>query len=74
MLRTFDQQDKIFISRWLRNPLRTGAVIPSGSMLARLMANQVDAAGDGVVLELGGGTSPGTPPLSHFHPVRCANT
>ncbi len=56
MLRIFDQQDKIFISRWLRNPLRTGAVIPSGSMLARLMANQVDAAGDGVVLELGGGT------------------
>ena len=56
MLRIFDQQDRLFLSRWLRNPLRTGAVMPSGSMLARLMANQIDTAGDGVVLELGGGT------------------
>ncbi len=56
MLRILDQQDRLFFTRWLRSPLRTGAVMPSGPALARLMAAQVDTVGDGMVVELGGGT------------------
>ena len=49
-------QNGLFFSRWLRRPLQTGAVVPSGRSLARLMAAQVDADGTGLVVELGGGT------------------
>jgi phosphatidylethanolamine/phosphatidyl-N-methylethanolamine N-methyltransferase len=49
-------QDGLFFSRWLRRPLRTGAVVPSGRSLARLMASQVDPGTDGLVVELGAGT------------------
>lgn len=48
--------DGLFFSRWLRRPLRMGAVVPSGVELARLMAAQVDPAANGLVVELGGGT------------------
>lgn len=50
------RQDGLFFSRWLMNPLRTGAVIPSGSALAQLMAAEVDLERPGLVVELGGGT------------------
>lgn len=50
------RQDGLFFSRWLKNPLRTGAVVPSGSALAQLMAAEVDLARPGAVVELGGGT------------------
>jgi phosphatidylethanolamine/phosphatidyl-N-methylethanolamine N-methyltransferase len=49
-------QDGLFFSRWLRRPLRTGAVMPSGRTLARLMASQVDPRAAGTVVELGAGT------------------
>jgi phosphatidylethanolamine/phosphatidyl-N-methylethanolamine N-methyltransferase len=49
-------RDGLFFSRWLRRPLRTGALVPSGSELARLMAAQVDPTADDLVVELGGGT------------------
>lgn len=44
-----------FLSAWLRNPLQTGALLPSGSGLARAMAAQV-VPGQGMVVELGTGT------------------
>lgn len=45
-----------FLKNWLKNPLRMGAVAPSGPVLARRMANYVDPAGTGPVIELGPGT------------------
>ena len=44
-----------FLRTWLRNPLRVGAVAPSGSALARLITADIDA-GRGPVIELGPGT------------------
>lgn len=41
---------------WLRRPVGIGAVLPSGMPLARAMADAIDLAAPGVVLELGGGT------------------
>lgn len=45
-----------FIRTWAAKPLTTGAVSPSGRVLARAMAAQVDPAWPGVVVELGPGT------------------
>lgn len=48
-----------FLKGWLRNPLKTGAVLPSSRALARVMASQLPAAalsGEEVVVELGPGT------------------
>jgi len=52
MKNTFDKQ---FLSAWLRNPLQTGALVPSGSALATAMAAQVEPD-RGSVVELGAGT------------------
>ena len=49
-----------FLRNWLRNPLVTGAVSPSGRFLARTMARFVDPLGEGPVIELGPGTGPVT--------------
>ncbi len=46
----------LFLRYWIRAPLRTGAVLPSGLGLARAMAQQVHSDGDGVVVEIGAGT------------------
>ena len=45
-----------FIRSWLDKPLTTGAVMPSGKVLARTMARYVDPAAPGPVVELGPGT------------------
>lgn len=45
-----------FLRRWAANPLRTGAVAPSGAELSRLMADYVELERPGVVVELGPGT------------------
>lgn len=45
-----------FLSAWIRDPLRTGALWPSGPWLARAMAAQVDPTRAGAVIELGAGT------------------
>jgi phosphatidylethanolamine/phosphatidyl-N-methylethanolamine N-methyltransferase len=45
-----------FIRSWFDNPLRTGAVTPSGAGLARAMARFVDTRASGAVIELGPGT------------------
>jgi phosphatidylethanolamine/phosphatidyl-N-methylethanolamine N-methyltransferase len=72
-----------FIRSWLEKPLATGAVMPSGRVLARTMASYVDAQTTGPVIELGPGTGPvtealvarGVDPsrlvLVEFNPVFC---
>jgi len=52
-----------FLRSWLERPLVTGAVTPSGRMLARTMASYVDPQQDGPVIELGPGTGPVTEAL-----------
>ncbi len=45
-----------FIRSWFDKPLTTGAVMPSGKLLARTMARYVDPKAPGPVVELGPGT------------------
>jgi phosphatidylethanolamine/phosphatidyl-N-methylethanolamine N-methyltransferase len=45
-----------FLKLWLRRPASLGAMLPSGKSLALAMAEQVDPAVPGAVVELGGGT------------------
>ena len=45
-----------FIRSWFDNPLRAGAVSPSGRSLARMMARYVDPHATGPIIELGPGT------------------
>jgi len=52
-----------FLQSWLQNPLRTGALSPSGKALARVMASYVDPNSDGPIIELGPGTGPVTQAL-----------
>ena len=52
-----------FIRSWLEKPWETGAVAPSGKMLARTMAGYVDPQTAGPVIELGPGTGPVTEAL-----------
>jgi phosphatidylethanolamine/phosphatidyl-N-methylethanolamine N-methyltransferase len=72
-----------FLRSWIEKPLATGAVMPSGRVLARTMARYVDPAAKGPVVELGPGTGPvtealverGVDPsrlvLVEFNPVFC---
>ncbi len=46
----------LFLRRWLANPLRVGAILPSSKALARLVGRNVVRDGNEVVLELGAGT------------------
>ena len=52
-----------FIRSWIERPLSTGAVTPSGKILARTMARYVDPNSIGPVIELGPGTGPVTEAL-----------
>ncbi|CAO4165533.1 class I SAM-dependent methyltransferase [Methylorubrum populi] len=52
-----------FLRSWFERPLVTGAVTPSGRMLARTMAAYADPSVDGPVIELGPGTGPVTEAL-----------
>jgi len=52
-----------FIRSWIERPLSTGAVTPSGKLLARTMASYVDPDSTGPVVELGPGTGPVTAAL-----------
>jgi len=47
---------EIFFRHWLSNPLGIGAILPSGSSVARAMAGELALDRPGAVLELGGGT------------------
>ena len=52
-----------FLRTWLKRPLTTGAVSPSGKLLARTMAGYVDPFALGPVIEIGPGTGPVTEAL-----------
>lgn len=54
-----------FLRSWIERPLVTGAVTPSGKLLARKMASYVDVRQPGAVIELGPGTGPVTDALVH---------
>ncbi len=45
-----------FLRSWIEKPLHVGAVMPSGRLLARTMAQYVDIDSDDPVIELGPGT------------------
>jgi phosphatidylethanolamine/phosphatidyl-N-methylethanolamine N-methyltransferase len=45
-----------FLRSWIEKPLHVGAVMPSGRVLARTMAQYVDIDSDRPVIELGPGT------------------
>lgn len=45
-----------FLRSWIEKPLRMGAVMPSGKILARTMAQYVDVNSTAPVIELGPGT------------------
>jgi phosphatidylethanolamine/phosphatidyl-N-methylethanolamine N-methyltransferase len=45
-----------FLRSWIEKPLHMGAVMPSGRMLARTMAQYVNVDSSGPVVELGPGT------------------
>ncbi len=45
-----------FLRSWIEKPLHVGAVMPSGKVLARTMAQYVDIGSEGPVVELGPGT------------------
>ena len=45
-----------FLRSWIEKPLHMGAVMPSGKLLARTMAQYVDVSSSGPVVELGPGT------------------
>jgi phosphatidylethanolamine/phosphatidyl-N-methylethanolamine N-methyltransferase len=50
-----------FLRSWIEKPLHMGAVMPSGKVLARTMAQYVDIHSDAPVIELG----PGTGAITH---------
>ena len=47
---------RLFLRRWLANPLQMGSVVPSSPALCRRVVGQVHRAEDEIVLELGAGT------------------
>jgi phosphatidylethanolamine/phosphatidyl-N-methylethanolamine N-methyltransferase len=46
----------LFLSRWIKAPLRIGALAPSSPHLGREMARAIDTRNAALVVELGGGT------------------
>ena len=52
------QRDEVlfFLRRWVRHPLRLGAVIPSSKALTTLVAEQVKLRPNRIIVELGPGT------------------
>ena len=62
--REIDLDDEArFLKSWLENPLKTGAVAPSGKALAQKMAASFDPTIPGPIVELGPGTGPVTQAL-----------
>jgi phosphatidylethanolamine/phosphatidyl-N-methylethanolamine N-methyltransferase len=47
---------RLFFRRWLRHPIRLGAVLPSSIALTRMISQHATMNHDGIVVELGGGT------------------
>jgi phosphatidylethanolamine/phosphatidyl-N-methylethanolamine N-methyltransferase len=49
-------EEFLFLRRWMANPLKVGAVIPSSPALARLVVRQINLKAEEAVVELGAGT------------------
>ena len=63
-LRERDPSDEfMFLRAWLRAPLVTAAMLPSGKFLSRALAEAIDPAVPGPIVELGPGTGPVTAAL-----------
>src|ERR1700759_3756922 len=54
-----------FLRSWIEKPVHMGAVMPSGRLLARTMAQYVDIESNDPVIELGPGTGAITSALLH---------
>jgi phosphatidylethanolamine/phosphatidyl-N-methylethanolamine N-methyltransferase len=50
------RESRLFLRRWLHNPMQVGAIAPSSRRLADAIAGQVPIDNPGWVIELGGGT------------------
>jgi len=50
------RDQRLFLGRWLSNPMRVGAIAPSSRRLADAMAREVPPGRKGWVIELGAGT------------------
>lgn len=48
----------LFFSRWLKNPLQMGSVVPSSPALCQRLVRHTRRAPDEIVIELGAGTGP----------------
>ncbi|MBL8806781.1 MAG: methyltransferase domain-containing protein [Rhodospirillales bacterium] len=53
-------EEALFFRRWLANPMKVGAVLPSSSQLARLVARRARPGPGQCIVELGPGTGPVT--------------
>ncbi len=53
----------VFFSSWLRAPLKVASIVPSSRQLGAAIAQQIDPAEPGWVVELGAGTGPVTEQL-----------
>ena len=49
-------EELLFFRRWIANPLKVGALLPSSPALARLLARNVEIGPDDAVIEIGAGT------------------
>ena len=57
LLRESDASDEfVFLRAWMRAPLITAAMLPSGRALSRAVAAAVDPSSPGAIVELGPGT------------------
>ena len=50
------RESRLFLRRWLHNPMQVGAIAPSSRRLADAIAGQVPIDSPGWIIELGGGT------------------
>lgn len=53
---TEQPEELLFFRRWIANPLKVGALLPSAPALARLIARQVEFGPEDAVIEVGAGT------------------
>lgn len=56
-------EQKLFVERWIRSPLKVASVTPSGPELCRALAAAAGSGPDRRVIELGPGTGPVTASL-----------
>ena len=53
---TEQPEELLFFRRWIANPLKVGALLPSSPALARLVARNVEIGPEDAVIEVGAGT------------------